>query len=255
MTRIAIIIPTFNEERTLARTFRQLRQLYPVPDELIVVDGGSTDQTISIIQQQIQQETSLTNPPTIRLLQSPVARRSYQMNLGVQVATSDYLCFLHADTSLPDDALMVIRDTLAHPTVAAGGFISLMRGPLRTRWFTSFHNYIKTYYAPLFFRPYLFFFKGGRLLFGDQVIFCRRQQFLDCGGYSDDLPIMEEADMLLRIVRFGRIRQVNRVVESSDRRLVKWGFWRANALFLYVGVLWGVGYSAEKLKQLYEDIR
>ncbi|AUD05436.1 TIGR04283 family arsenosugar biosynthesis glycosyltransferase [Spirosoma horti] len=255
MTSISIIIPTVNEERTLARTFRQLRQLYPMPDELIVVDGGSTDQTISIIQQQIQQQTALADYPPIRLIQSPLARRSYQMNLGVQVATSEYLCFLHADTSLPDDALLVIRETLSQSTIAAGGFISLMRGPLRTRWITSFHNFIKTYYAPLFFRPYLFFFKGARLLFGDQVIFCRRQQFLDCGGYSDDLPIMEEADMLLRIVQFGRIRQVNRVVESSDRRLVKWGFWRANALFLYVGVLWGVGYSAEKLKQLYEDIR
>ncbi len=254
MTRISIIIPTVNEERALPRVFRQLRQLYPAPDEIIIVDGGSNDQTVSIIQQELT-AAERDGLPIYQFIQSPVARRSYQMNLGVKRATGDYLCFLHADTTLPDDALTVIETTLANSKLAAGGFISIMRGPLRTCWLTSFHNFIKTYYAPLFFRPYLFFSRGARLLFGDQAIFCRRQQFLDCGGFADDLPIMEEADMLLRLVRYGRIRQVNRVVESSDRRVTKWGFWRANALFLYVGVLWGVGYSAEKLKQLYEDIR
>lgn len=254
MSAVSIIIPTLNEVRALPRTLRQLRQLDPAPHEIIVVDGGSSDQTISFLKQYNQQQADEGGLP-VRLIQSPVARRAHQMNLGTRTATGDYLCFLHADTSLPDDALMVIGETLAQPKTAAGGFISLMRGPLQTRWLTSFHNYIKTYYAPLFFRPYLFFVRGARLLFGDQAIFCRRQQFLDCGGYDDELPIMEEADLLLRLVRFGRIRQVNRVVESSDRRVAKWGFWRANALFLYVGVLWGVGYSAQKLKQLYEDIR
>ncbi|SOD82378.1 TIGR04283 family arsenosugar biosynthesis glycosyltransferase [Spirosoma fluviale] len=254
MARISIIIPTVNEERALPRFFRQLRQLYPAPDEIIVVDGGSNDLTVSLIENEMATATR-NGLPVFRLIRSPIARRSYQMNAGVAAATGDYLCFLHADTALPDDALMVIEQTLANPKLAAGGFISLMRGPLRTCWFTSFHNFIKTYYAPLFFRPYLFFARGARLLFGDQAIFCRREQFLACGGYANELPIMEEADMLLRLVQYGRIRQVNRVVESSDRRVAKWGFWRANALFLYVGILWGVGYSAEKLKQLYEDIR
>lgn len=45
-----------------------------------------------------------------------------------------------------------------------------MAGTQTTRWGVSLHNYLKTYYAPLLFRPHLFF-KGLRLLFGDQVIF------------------------------------------------------------------------------------
>ena len=255
MSTVSIIIPVLNEEKMLPLIFGQLRTLCPAPDEIILVDGGSTDQTVSLIEQHIKREQDGEVHPSMQLLNCPVARRSSQMNLGARSATGTYLVFLHADTVLPVDALTVICQTLAQPGTAAGGFISLMRGPLRTRWITSFHNYIKTYYAPLIFRPHLFFFKGARLLFGDQVIFCRRQQFLDCGGYADELPIMEEADLLLRLVQYGRIRQVNRLVESSDRRVAKWGFWRANGLFLYIGFLWGMGYPAEKLKRVFEDIR
>lgn len=255
MTTVAIIIPILNEEKVLPRLLEQLQRLRPAPNEIIVVDGGSTDKTLPLIEQYMTRLSGCGGQPPVQLVKSPVARRSSQMNRGAQVATSQYLCFLHADTVLPADALQVINDTLAQPKIAAGGFVSLMRGPFRTRWLTSFHNYIKTYYAPLFFRPHLFFFKGTRLLFGDQSIFCRREQFLDCGGYADELPIMEEADLLLRLVPYGRIRQVNRVVESSDRRVAQWGFWRANALFLYIGVLWGVGYSAEKLARLYGNVR
>lgn len=249
MTSVSIIIPTLNEEEALPRTLRLIRQLSPAPYEVIVADGGSTDRTMEMVMAEQRQM------PYLKLVQSAVACRATQMNWGARAATGHLLCFLHADTSLPDDALLVIRQTLANPRTAAGGFISLMRGPLRTCWLTSLHNYLKSYYAPLLFRPHLFFFKGARLLFGDQVIFCRRDQFLACGGYTDGLPIMEEADLMLKLVRYGRIRQVNRVVESSDRRVAKWGFWRANAIYLYIGFLWGVGYSPEKLKRLYADIR
>ena len=248
MSSVSIVIPTLNEARTLPRTLRILQRLHPQPAEIIIADGGSTDQTLQLA------EAMRPCFQTMQIVPCQRAGRSVQMNAGAVQASGDILCFLHADTTLPDDALRVIRQTLADPKTAAGGFISLMRGPDGTQWLTSFHNYIKTYYAPLLFRPHLFF-RGARLLFGDQAIFCRREQFFSVGGYTDEMPIMEEADLLIRLVQLGRIRQVNRVVESSDRRVAAWGFWKANGIFLAIGFLWGVGYPPAKLKKWFTDIR
>ena len=155
---------------------------------------------------------------------------------------------------MPDDLVSAIEQTLADQTVACGGFISLMTGLQTTRWGVSLHNYLKTYYAPLIFRPHLFF-KGLRLLFGDQVMFCRRTDFWECGGFDSALPILEDADLCLKLVRRGRIRLVNRIVQSSDRRVARWGSLKATAIYLYVGFLWGFGVSPTYLKQFYEDIR
>ncbi|MBE9171380.1 TIGR04283 family arsenosugar biosynthesis glycosyltransferase [Pleurocapsales cyanobacterium LEGE 06147] len=242
--RVSIIIPTLNEAAYLERTLRNLSILDPSPWEIWVVDGGSQDETLT-----------LARSTGLETLVSPQSGRGIQMNLGAEVATGDILCFLHADTLVPDDLINVIQKTLDTPTVACGGFISLMTGRDTTRWGICLNNYLKTYYAPLLFRPHLFFFKGLRLLFGDQVMFCRRNDFWDCGGFDPDLPILEDADLCLKLIRYGRIRLANRIVQSSDRRVAKLGVLKANAIYFYVGFLWGFGVSATYLKQFYEDIR
>jgi len=243
MSRVSIIIPTLNEEICLGRSLRHLSLLEPPAWEVLVVDGGSEDETIAIAQKL-----------GARVLASNQRGRAVQMNLGAEAATGDILCFLHADTFVPDDLVAVIEQTLADQSVAGGGFISLMTGPQTTRWGVSLHNYLKTYYAPLLFRPHLFF-KGLRLLFGDQVMFCRRPDFWDCGGFDSTLPILEEGDLCLKLVERGRICQVNRIVQSSDRRVARWGSLKATAIYLYIGLLWGFGVSATYLKQFYDDVR
>ncbi|MGB3642580.1 MAG: glycosyltransferase, partial [Rivularia sp. (in: cyanobacteria)] len=89
----------------------------------------------------------------------------------------------------------------------------------------------------------------------DQVMFCRRNDFWDCGGFDRALPIMEDGDLCLKIARKGSIRLVNRVVLSSDRRVAKWGAIKANAIYLYIGFLWGIGVDTNYLKKFYQDIR
>jgi rSAM/selenodomain-associated transferase 2 len=243
MYRVSIIIPTLNEASCLRRTLHHLKLLEPPAWEVLVVDGGSEDGTRAIAIKE-----------GVCVLDSNHRGRAAQMNRGAEAAVGEILCFLHADTFVPDDLVALIEQTLADQTVAAGGFISLMAGPQTTRWGVSLHNYLKTYYAPLIFRPHLFF-KGLRLLFGDQVMFCRRTDFWNCGGFDATLPILEEGDLCLKLVQRGRICLVNRIVQSSDRRVAHWGSLKATAIYLYIGFLWGFGVSGTYLKQFYEDIR
>lgn len=220
-----------------------------MPSEIIIVDGGSHDSTVDIAN-----HFAKTSPLKIQVLNCDCCGRSVQMNQGAKAATDDILCFLHADTQLPNDAIYVMEQTLEDSAIALGGFISIMCGANTTRWGISLHNFLKTYYAPLLFRPHLFL-RGLRLLFGDQVMFCRRSDFWECGGFNEALPIMEDGDLCLRLIKKGRIRQINRIVQSSDRRVARWGAWKATAIYLYIGILWSVGVSPTYLKQFYEDIR
>jgi len=243
MSTVSIIIPTLNEASSLGRTLRHLSLLNPPAKEILVVDAKSTDETVSIA-------LSYGVP----VVSSPQRGRAIQMNLGAKIATGDFLCFLHGDTIVPDDLVKIITKTLADETVAAGGFISIMAGAEKTRWALSIQNYIKTYYTALIFYPHLFV-KGLRILFGDQVIFCRSSAFCNCGGFDANLPIMEDADLCIKLVRQGRIYLVNRVVESSDRRVAKWGELKANFLYSFIFFLWMFGVKASYIKRFYKDIR
>lgn len=242
---LSIIIPTLNEEAALPETLANVARLDPPPREVIVVDAGSADATVALARQAgVQVVTGLDRG------------RASQMNAGARVAKGDQLCFLHADTEVPADFAALVDQVLSDRTTALAGFISVMRGANGVRRVTTAHNFIKTWYAPLLFRP-ISYFRGARLLFGDQVIVCRREDFEAVGGWDPKQSIMEEADMCLRMVRAGRgrVRQAPRKVWSSDRRVAEWGFWRANWTYLKVGLMWGFGAKPEHLSDQYEDVR
>ena len=249
MARISIVIPTLEEERYLGRTLRQLQILDPPPFEIVIVDGGSTDRTVEIA----REAAALISVP-IKILAAGDRGRSRQMNAGAAATSGETLCFLHADTLIPDDAMAIVEATLADERVVGGGFISLMCGDRTTRWGFSLLNYLKTYWAPLLFRPHLFL-RGLRAIFGDQTLFCRRQAFLKCGGFDPGLPILEEVDLCLKLVRWGRLQVVDRVVLSSDRRVAHCGTWKASVLYWAIGLGWLLGISPERLRRWYPDLR
>lgn len=242
---VTIIIPALNEAAALPATIANLRTLSPHPAEIILVDGGSSDETCAIAKSE-----------GIKIIKLQVPNRAAQMNAGAAIAASDMLCFLHADTRLPTDFVDLACNTLSRKSTALAGFVSVMRGAKKVRRATTAHNYIKTWYAPLLFRP-LSFLRGVRLLFGDQVMICRKADFDAIDGFDPEQTIMEEADFCLRMVRAGRgrVRQIHRKVWSSDRRVAKWGPLRANFTYLYIGMMWGLGRAPDKLARHYADVR
>ena len=239
---VAIVIPMLNEAATLPRLLRNLAALHPPPAEIIAVDGGSTDGSVA-----------LAEAGGLRVIPFATRGRPAQINHGVAGAGAQLVMVLHADTVLPDDAMTVVVAALADTRVALAGFTAVICGVETVRWGTTFHNWIKTWYVPLMFRPRLFF-AGGRLLFGDHAMFFRRADFLAVGGCDESLTLMEDADLCQRLARRGRVRLVNRLVMTSDRRVAAWGGLKANWIYLYVGVRWGLGLR-KRIERHYPDVR
>ena len=239
---IAIIIPMLDEAPALPRLARCLAALDPQPHEILVVDGGSSDDSVAVAQRL-----------GLSVITAPRGR-ARQCNAGVAATAAPLVMVLHADTWLPDDAMAVVTATMADARINLAGFTAILAGPRKTRWVTSFHNWIKTYYAPALFRPHLFL-RGGRLLFGDHAMFFRRSDFDAIGGFDEAMMVMEEADLCVRMARLGRTRLVNRIVITSDRRIEKWGEWKANWIYLKVGFRWGMGIKPKALGHLYPDVR
>ena len=238
---VTLVIPALDEERALPVLVERLARLDPAPAEILLVDGGSTDATTTLAQQ-----------AGWRVLRCEKGR-ARQINSGVSAARGALVCVLHADTLPPSDMVEVIERTMADNRVALASFTPLIRGPEKTRWGTTFHNWIKTWYAPLVTRPHLFV-RGVRLLFGDHAMFFRRADFLVLGGCTPGDAVMEEADLCVKFARLGRIRMVPRFVETSDRRIAAWGALKSNWIYFKVGILWAVGLRG-RMAENYPDIR
>ena len=242
MSKVSIIIPTYNEESCIEEVLERVERLNPSPFEVLLVDGGSTDCT--------REKTEGFN---LKFLQSPQLGRAAQMHFGALEASGNTLCFLHADTFPPTNLVEIVSQTLAKEDVVLAGFRSVMRG-VRNQRFTTFHNRIKTYYAPFIYNPYRTTFKGLRLLFGDQLIFCKKEDYQRSGGFNCEMQIMEEADLCIKMNRLGRIEQINHKVYSSDRRVAKWGAFKANFIFIMIATLWALGVPNKKLARFYTHI-
>ncbi len=241
MNAVTLVLPLLNEAAALPKLAERLAMLDPAPAEIIAVDGGSADATRAIASEQ-----------GWRLIEAPRGRAT-QINAGVTAATGPLVCVLHADTLPPVDMIAVIRATMADEGTALAGFTPIIRGPDKIRWATTAHNWLKTWYAPLLLRPHLFL-RGVRLLFGDHAMFFRRAQFLTVGGCDPGTPVMEEADLCIRLARLGRVRLIARTVQTSDRRIAAWGPLKANWIYLKVGIMWAFG-ARRRLARHYPDIR
>ncbi|KAK9917082.1 hypothetical protein WJX75_000749 [Coccomyxa subellipsoidea] len=276
-TTVSVIIPALNEEKQIEATVKCLLHLYPPAHEVIVVDGGSTDRTVQ-----------LARAAGAIVLQSGKGR-AVQMNHGARRATGEILCFLHADSTPPRSIVVAMRRALADRRTVLGGFRTVIELHNRPLLFMTGHQFLKTYYLPLLLRPPSFI-RGLRCLFGDQTLFCRASDLWRVGGFDGSLPIMEDADLCIRMheagpdasapavqdsdsmltgamrssrqspldgvkhwaKRRGQVVMVNSPhAWTSGRRLQAWGNAHATAVHFILGMSWYLGATPQQMRNLY----
>ena len=229
---IAAIIPTLNEESTLAKTLSHVTPLGL--DEIIVVDGGSQDRTRAIAESYFKAHESITG----HVISAPKSR-GRQMNAGGQLAQSDVLLFLHADTHLPIGARRAIEQTMENNYV--GG-----------RFDVQFE--IDRGYAWLISRMMNWRSRWSGIFTGDQAMFVRRNIFQQLNGFSD-IPLMEDIDFSYRAKQLGPVAALREKVTTSFRRWEQNGPLRTILHMWTLRFLYWLGISPHTLQQFYGTIR
>lgn len=223
---VSVIVPTLNEEGALAATLERVRQ--PGVQELIVVDGGSSD------------TTPLIAARYANLVVSASRGRAAQMNTGAARARGDILLFLHADTLVPEGFANAILAACADPNVIGGRFdVNLEPSSPLIRLTGELINRRS---------------RLTRINTGDQAIFIRRQVFEELRGYAD-IPLMEDIDLSRRMKRAGRIACLRERVTTSARRWQKNGVVRTILLMWSLRVLYFFGVSPARLQRVYRNTR
>jgi glycosyltransferase involved in cell wall biosynthesis len=136
--KLSIIIPTFNEERTIIQVIERLQSVaFPIDYELIVVDDHSTDWTFTIEQaigrhHQASAQTATSGPSHIRVLRNPVNKgKGASIRLGLKHATGDVIVVQDGDLEYHPRELLKLLPPLLEgaPNLAVVG--SRFRG---RRW-------------------------------------------------------------------------------------------------------------------------
>ena len=223
---LSIVIPVLDEATTIVEALRALAPPRARGAEVIVVDGGSADDTVG-----------LATPLADRALASARGRAT-QMNAGAKIARGDALLFLHADTRLPADADRLIVEGLAQSRRAWGRFDVAIQG-----------------LHPLL--PVIAAFMNARsrltgIATGDQAIFMTRAAFTKAGGFPE-IALMEDIEFVRCLQRISPPLALRARVTTSGRRWENRGVLRTVFLMWRLRLAYFFGASPEDLRREYES--
>lgn len=199
---VSVIVPVLNESSVIVPALERLSATRLAGAEVIVVDGGSADDTVA-----------LATPLCDRVVMSERGR-AVQMNRGAEVAVGDVLLFLHADTILPEGAVESLQNALVGERVW-GRFDVRLSGR-------------RTLFRVIEIMMNLRSRLTG-IATGDQGIFVSRPVFESLGGYQD-IPLMEDVELCKRLRRISRPCRLRPPVVTDSRRWEQLGPWRTVVL-------------------------
>jgi rSAM/selenodomain-associated transferase 2 len=225
---ISIIIPALNEATTLPAL---LLFLNTVPDreqiaEIIVCDGNSSDETISI-----------AGSFGVKIIQSEKKGRAIQMNLGASVASGNVLYFIHADTLPPSKFICDIQ------TAVDDGFEF-------GRYRTKFASRKPALLINTFITRFDLFICYG----GDQTLFMTRNLFNSIRGFKSDMLIMEDYDIVSRAKAKARYKIIRKQVLISARKFDSNNWIKVQLANYAIVKMFRNGASQEAMVQKYKQL-
>lgn len=216
---LSVVVPTLDAEPHLAALLERISEA----DEIIVVDGGSGDNTVAV-----------AGAAGARLIRSPRGRGA-QLRAGGEAALGDWLLFLHADTQPgPRWRSAVAAHQAAHPD--SGGCFA-------------FRLADRAWQARLVERAVAARVRWLGLAYGDQGLLVPRRLYEAVGGYRP-LPLMEDVDLVRRIGR-RRLRLLGEAAWTSSERWRRDGWLRRSGRNLACLGLYGAGVAPERIARLY----
>lgn len=225
--KISLIIPAYNEEEKIRETIEVVKELSAGKLlEIIVVDGGSTDGTVSQAQ-----ETDA------KVYESPKKGRASQMNYGATRARGEVLYFLHADSIPPQNFDLQILEKI-ESGFGAGCF------QLAFDW----NHPILNFYA------WCTRFDIDLFRFGDQSLFIEHNFFNEIGGFREHHILMEDSEIIARIKSLRDFVIIPDQVVTSARKYKKNGVIKLQLIFTLIVILYRLGYSQEKLASVYRRL-
>lgn len=220
---LSIVIPVLDDAPALDALLARLLPLRRRGVELIVVDGGSQDDSLSIA---CSRSTCVLNAP---------CGRSRQMNAGVALARGQALLFLHADSLPPEDV-----DAQVAAALAGGAHWGRFDVRLAGR-----HPGLALVARLMNLRS-----RCSGIATGDQAIFVRADSFARVGGFPAQ-PLMEDIELSRRLRRLGRPQCPAGPVVSSGRRWDAHGFWHTVLLMWWLRLAYRLGASPQRLARWY----
>lgn len=235
LEKISIITPIYNEALNLPVFFSHLEK--SGADEVVLVDGGSSDQSLKRLELWADKTEVI---PRSRIVVSSERGRGRQMNEGALRADGEIFIFLHADSTLPEEAIPLLPSVMKNPEIVGGAFRLEINS---THWFLKWITWIANLRS-----------KYWKLPYGDQAYFVRKDVFERMGGYRS-MALMEDVDFFRRLKKEGKTILLKETVRTSARRWQQKGFYLnslRNALFL---CLYFIGVSPRRLGHWYYSSR